>query len=831
MTNPSEIPLPTTPTTPTTPSPTPSPIDDELDRTYHAITQLIQTTLNSPPPITPRLSIEFQPDHLQLCLTPNHEQQHHSIIISIDHTTTSSSPSSPSPSPSSSPSSSSPSTQQHHQHQQNQQQQQLCLTPTSHTSFDFKTIRPNRTMSLSSHYTTQSNLTHSHLRHRSNRPPLLTIQPNLHTLTNNPNTISSAPANSSIIINPNNNKITKTNNNHSKTQSSSTSHFTRSLLPSKSSIGRTSKFSLATVNTNGLILVPSNGSRRIAAPITNLSMMPLYLVQPFLSPNPSTATTLPSQPNTPFNRLSIHHHQPPPPLAFARLFPERSSFPISPILPSPHHHKHHHRSSNLINCIHKLLLFLTHPPLHLLRSIKTPTKITGFRNTQGFPSSLSGEKEIEEKKKKKKKKKKEEEVGILLLLFRRLMDTFNRRREDRTKLLTQAEKTVVLSDHYCCFAIPLYNTGIYSILAQFTIFGFVFGILSFSAPSILAIVLDFSFTAFFGVLCLAVGSIQALGFYGVYKEKPIIFKRYFMGNVGLIGITFLYSMILLIISSTKHQTAIDQCLLQFVSNDEFVDGPSNSSRQLCSVWTWAQLAVCFFVWFLFFFSQLYFCYMVKVWGQDQRLDHIRYQSLISAVRQSRATSSMVQPSHLEGGDEWESRSTGGSLDIRSSTYSGHSNRRAKGGVANGGSRLKNEIEWKEIPHSNDEPVSPPPAHQQVSSDSSESSESARRKQKYRQRTARLDDDEDEDPIDPHLVRSPPPASSGSSTLITHSNHHRRQLSSSAGHPSFVDRDPRVDGHWIEVIDQSLPDPALASHPQLPPNHQKASLDDREYYKS
>lgn len=232
---------------------------------------------------------------------------------------------------------------------------------------------------------------------------------------------------------------------------------------------------------------------------------------------------------------------------------------------------------------------------------------------------------------------------------------------------------------------------------------------------------------------------------------------------------------------------------------------------------------------------LFWLVVVKVWGQDQRLDHIRYQSLISAVRQSRATSSMVQPSHLEGGDEWESRSTGGSLDIRASTYSGHSNRRAKAGVANGGSRLKNEIEWKEIPHSTD-PLSPPPLNQQVSSDSSESSESARRKQKYRQRTPQLEEEEEEeDPIDPHLVRSPPPASSGSSTLINHSHHHphhhRRQLSSSVGHPSFVDRDPRVDGHWIEVIDQSLPDPALASHPQLPPNQKNTSLEDREYYKS
>jgi hypothetical protein len=81
-----------------------------------------------------------------------------------------------------------------------------------------------------------------------------------------------------------------------------------------------------------------------------------------------------------------------------------------------------------------------------------------------------------------------------------------------------------------------------------------------------------------------------------------------MANMALLGVTFAYSLVLLIMSSTKHQTAIDQCLLQFVSNEEFLQGPSSTSHDVCSIWTYAQLGVCFFVWFLFFFAQLYFCY-------------------------------------------------------------------------------------------------------------------------------------------------------------------------------------------------------------------------------
>ncbi|WAQ82802.1 hypothetical protein PtA15_3A166 [Puccinia triticina] len=462
--------------------------------------------------------------------------------------------------------------------------------------------------------------------------------------------------------------------------------------------------------------------------------MPLYLVQPFLSPNPSTATSA-SHPNTPFARLSLQQQS----SAFARFFPERSSFPITPVIPSPRHHHHHHHQHQppnpLIHFLHKLLLFLAHPPTHRIAS--TPTAC------------------ISEEKQKPKQNKKKTSIKTTQIVAR-LMGAFNKRTPQQPKLLTQAEKTVVLSDHYCCFAIPLYNTGIYSILAQF---------------------------------------------FGVYKEKPAIFKKYFIGNVGLLALTFGYSLVLLIISSTKHATAIDQCLLQFVSNEEFVDGPSSTSRQVCSVWTYAQLAVCFFVWFLFFFSQLYFCYMVKIWGQDQKLDHIRYQSLISAVRQSRATSSMVHPGQLEGGDEWESRSTGGSLDIRSSMASG--GQRAKP-LANGGSRLKNEIEWKELPNAH--PLDPSAAA---------SSEPGPGIDKQKSREFGQSD------------FRPVPPSAGSSTLIPPSSPaaHHSPPEPIPSDQLLAQRDPTVSGHWIEVIDHPFP------LPPSDPSHKHSPTDDQEFYKS
>ncbi|KAI9624709.1 hypothetical protein KEM48_008753 [Puccinia striiformis f. sp. tritici PST-130] len=363
--------------------------------------------------------------------------------------------------------------------------------------------------------------------------------------------------------------------------------------------------------------------------------MPLYLLQPFLSPISTR-----SIPNTPIHNI-----------------PSISSFPFSPHQHSPASSTHH---TNISTKPYPLHQFLINHSKSLLKHYHTRTDHSRKR------------------------------LGQLKSKLMSQLRPPPTTRHEEPKLLTQAEKTLMFKDHYCCFAIPLYNTGIYSILAQFTIFGFVFGILSFSAPSILAIVLDYSVTAFFGSLCLGLASIQAIGFYGVYKENSTIFKRYMYINLLFQTVTFGYSLILLIISATKHQISIDQCLLQFLSNEELQsdNGPSQSSRNLCNLWTWVQLGVCFLVWILLFLSELYFTYLVRVWGKDQQLDHIRYQSIISAVRQSTIASQHTE--YTRAGEEWET----GSMDLRPGAIGPNGQRSTV--VAGGGSRLKNEIEWKEI---------------------------------------------------------------------------------------------------------------------------------------
>lgn len=95
--------------------------------------------------------------------------------------------------------------------------------------------------------------------------------------------------------------------------------------------------------------------------------------------------------------------------------------------------------------------------------------------------------------------------------------------------------------------------------------------------------------------------------------------------------------------------------------------------------------------------------MERRWGQDQKIDHLKYRSIISAVRESMA----VRPSA-----EWDAGSRAGSIDGRSAAgYQRHtrggSSASAVPSIGAGltappvkSSRLRNEIEWKEMAISN-----------------------------------------------------------------------------------------------------------------------------------
>lgn len=89
------------------------------------------------------------------------------------------------------------------------------------------------------------------------------------------------------------------------------------------------------------------------------------------------------------------------------------------------------------------------------------------------------------------------------------------------------------------------NSGIYAILAQFLIISTTAGVLSFAAPTskvivgfgqvcvsdlvmlhtVVAVAIPSFLPFLFGALCLVLAAFQVVGFLGVYKERPNLFKN------------------------------------------------------------------------------------------------------------------------------------------------------------------------------------------------------------------------------------------------------------------------------------------------------------------
>lgn len=126
---------------------------------------------------------------------------------------------------------------------------------------------------------------------------------------------------------------------------------------------------------------------------------------------------------------------------------------------------------------------------------------------------------------------------------------------------------MVWSRTYCCCAVPLCqslfsqgafelalitpynrtadNSGIYAIIAQFLVVSLVTGVLAFAAPKsvpslrprlpalmlttqtaplVVAVAIPSWGPYLFGSVCIVVAVAQVVGFFGVYREKPKLFK-------------------------------------------------------------------------------------------------------------------------------------------------------------------------------------------------------------------------------------------------------------------------------------------------------------------
>ncbi|GAA5916438.1 uncharacterized protein JCM6883_006108 [Sporobolomyces salmoneus] len=186
---------------------------------------------------------------------------------------------------------------------------------------------------------------------------------------------------------------------------------------------------------------------------------------------------------------------------------------------------------------------------------------------------------------------------------------------------------------YVCCAVPLYNSGIYCILAQFLIISLVTGVLCFASPSIITVTTPNIISYVLGVLNFVITGWQLVGFFGVYRDRVKLFKTYSRINTALILLALLLSLAIIIISAVKHNTAIDTCQRLFST-----DATGNTGEGICNVWTWVQVGIMGLLFVIVGLCELYFLMYSSIYSSEQKLDHARYNSVYSTaaeeIRQS-----------------------------------------------------------------------------------------------------------------------------------------------------------------------------------------------------
>ncbi|GAA5909714.1 hypothetical protein JCM5296_005770 [Sporobolomyces johnsonii] len=179
---------------------------------------------------------------------------------------------------------------------------------------------------------------------------------------------------------------------------------------------------------------------------------------------------------------------------------------------------------------------------------------------------------------------------------------------------------------YVCCAVPLYNSGIYAVLAQFLIISIVTGVLCFAAPSIIAVTTPDFVSYILGVICMVVALAQPFGFFGVYRERVGLFRTYSRINMFFVLIALALALAIIIASAVKHSTAVTACEKLFSA-----DSSDSTANTICNIWTWVQVGIMGLLFVIVGLCELYFLMYSSIYASEQKLDHARYNSVYSTA--------------------------------------------------------------------------------------------------------------------------------------------------------------------------------------------------------
>ncbi|KAF5346422.1 hypothetical protein D9758_012740 [Tetrapyrgos nigripes] len=187
---------------------------------------------------------------------------------------------------------------------------------------------------------------------------------------------------------------------------------------------------------------------------------------------------------------------------------------------------------------------------------------------------------------------------------------------------------------YCCCAIPTVNAGIYLTLLEQLVAAFLVGILSMAAPHVVgASIPSMALTMIFGIICVALGALQILGFIGVGAERPILFRRFLSLHALLTAVAFSLGAVSIILSATRHSNAKSKCTSDFFVPDLNAPNVDNTLKDeanvLCEIFPWIDVGLMGAIWVLLGIVHLYLYTVMSGYSTGQQFDHDKYDALTS----------------------------------------------------------------------------------------------------------------------------------------------------------------------------------------------------------
>jgi hypothetical protein len=99
-------------------------------------------------------------------------------------------------------------------------------------------------------------------------------------------------------------------------------------------------------------------------------------------------------------------------------------------------------------------------------------------------------------------------------------------------------------------------------------------------------------------------AVQIVGFLGIFKEKPVLFRRYVLVNWIVLYIGLSVAATFLGVSAARHSQAVAACETNFFPTDGGSTTEDNKGQQICNIFCWSTLGVMGALWVLLFAVQV-----------------------------------------------------------------------------------------------------------------------------------------------------------------------------------------------------------------------------------